>query len=87
VRARLKGTVAALQTALFELETAWPPLLVDNLNVRARSRHLRRDRRGPTTLTVDADLSISFDAHGFMRSRVPAAPKSARPKSAQGDRK
>ncbi len=82
VRARLKGTVAALQTALFELETAWPALVVDNVNVRARTRRLRRDRTAPTTMTVDANLSIHFDAHGFMVSKVAASPTTAR-----GDRK
>ncbi|MEE8563182.1 MAG: type II secretion system protein GspM [Alphaproteobacteria bacterium] len=78
VRARLKGTVAALQTALFELETAWPALVVDNINVRARTRRLRRDRTAPTTMTVDANLSIHFDAHGFMVSKVAASPTSAK---------
>ena len=82
VRARLKGTVAALQTALFELETAWPALVVDNINVRARTRRLRRNRTAPATMTVDSKLSIHFDAHGFMVSKVPASPTTAR-----GDRK
>ncbi len=82
VRARLKGTVAALQTALYDLETAWPALVLDNINVRARTRRLRRDRTKPTTLTVEANLSIRFDAHGFMASKVPASPTAA-----QGTRK
>ncbi len=82
VRARLKGTVAALQTALFELETAWPALVVDNINVRARTRRLRRNRTKPATMTVDSKLSIHFDAHGFMVSKVAASPTTAR-----GDRK
>ena len=82
VRARLKGTVAALQTALFELETAWPALVVDNINVRARTRRLRRERTKPATMTVDANLSIHFDAHGFMVSKVAASPTTA-----EGDRK
>ncbi len=82
VRARLKGTVAALQTALFELETAWPALVVDNINVRARTRRLRRDRTKPATMTVDSKLSIHFDAHGFMVSKVAASPTTA-----EGDRK
>ncbi len=77
VRARLKGTVAALQTALFELETAWPALVIDNINVRARTRRSRRGRKGPATMTVDAELSISFDAHGFMVSKAAAAPTTA----------
>ena len=79
---RLKGNVSALQTALFELETAWPALVVDNINVRARTRRLRRDRTKPATMTVDSKLSIHFDAHGFMVSKVAASPTTAR-----GDRK
>lgn len=73
VRVRLRGTVAALLGSLFELETTWPALVVDNVNVRARTRRLRRKRSEPATLTVEPDLSIRFDAQGYMAPKPSAA--------------
>ncbi|MDX1483414.1 MAG: type II secretion system protein GspM [Alphaproteobacteria bacterium] len=74
VRARLSGTVSALHGVLYDLETAWPALIIDNVNVRARTRRLRRERGAPATLTVEANLTIRFDAYGFMAATGGATP-------------
>lgn len=78
VRARLRGTVAAVLGTLFDLETTWPALVVDNVNIRARTRRSRRTRGEPVTLTAEPNLSVSFDAYGFMATSGPAAPRAAR---------
>ncbi len=73
VRARMKGGIAALQAAFHDLETAWPSLVIDNVNIRARTRRSRRIRGAPASLKVDSNLSIRFDAYGFMARQTPAS--------------
>ena len=72
VRARIKGDIAALKSVFYGLETAWPPLSIDNVNIRARTRRTRRIKGAPATLRVEPGLSIRFDVHGFMATRPPA---------------
>lgn len=66
VRARLSGTVAALRSVLYELQTAWPALVVDAVNVRARTRRQRTEKGARATLVATPDLAINFDVYGFM---------------------
>lgn len=73
VRARIKGDIAALQRVLHDLETAWPSLVIDNVNIRARTRRTRRVKGAPATLRVEPGLSIRFDAYGFMAMGSPAS--------------
>jgi len=72
VRARIKGDIAALRTAFHGLETAWPPLFLDNVNIRARTRRSRRVKGMPVKLRVTPGLTLRFDAHGFMANRSTA---------------
>lgn len=76
VRARLSGTVAALRSVLYELQTAWPALVIDSVNVRARTRRQRLTRGAPPVLLAMPELAISFDVYGFMmrKGRQPAGP-------------
>ncbi|MDH3240827.1 MAG: type II secretion system protein GspM [Alphaproteobacteria bacterium] len=66
VRARLSGTVAALRGVLYELQAAWPALVVDAVNVRARTRRQRPEGGAPATLLAMPELAIRFDVYGFM---------------------
>jgi general secretion pathway protein M len=68
VRARITGDISALRDVLHGLETAWPSIFIDRVNIRARTRRSRDNRR---ELTAQADLSIQFDAYGYMEA--PAA--------------
>lgn len=78
VRARLKGDIVALSDVLYELETAWPAMFIDNLHVRTRTRRARRDRNSPAQLTVDPALNVSFDISAIMEDRRGARPSPAK---------
>jgi len=66
VRARLSGTVAALRSVLYELQSAWPVLVIDTVNIRARTRRQRTEVGVPAALVAMPELAISFDVYGFM---------------------
>ncbi len=64
VKVRMSGDTAALRNVLYEIETARPILIVDNLTIRATSG--RRDRRTRTLLPSN-ELNVNFDVSGYMR--------------------
>lgn len=63
VRVRMAGTVGGLRDTLYELETAWPLLFTDNVNVEVR--RMRR-RQGQRTTPDGEDLRIQFDVYGYL---------------------
>jgi hypothetical protein len=72
VRARTRGDIAALQTAFYGLETGWPSLTIDNVNILARIARARKTRAASSVLTVESNLVIRFDVYGYMAKRPPA---------------
>lgn len=64
VRVRMSGQINSLQSTLYVLETSWPLLFIDELDVRVRtSRRTRRRQRADE----DGHLRIHFDATGYLR--------------------
>lgn len=65
VKVRMSGDTLALRNVLYEIETARPMLMVDNLVIRAMS-----GRRDPRTrkLLPSNELNVNFDVSGYMRS-------------------
>lgn len=63
IRARMNGTIEALQKVIYQIETASAVLLVDNVDVRARkSRRRRRKKQSqPPVRTLD----VRFDLSGY----------------------
>ncbi|MGH8550094.1 MAG: type II secretion system protein GspM [Methylococcales bacterium] len=64
VKVRMSGDTAALRNVLYEIETARPMLIVDDLTIRGTSG--RRDRRTRKILPSN-ELNVNFDVSGFMR--------------------
>ena len=69
VRARLRGTVAALRNVLYELQAAWPALVVDAVNIRVTTRRQRTATGRPSDLVAMPELAIRFDVYGFMANQ------------------
>lgn len=67
VRARMSGTIEGLRGTLYALETAWPLLFTDNVNV-----YVRRIRRivGLHPAQEVGDLQIEFDVYGYFGKAV-----------------
>ncbi|MGH8474352.1 MAG: type II secretion system protein GspM [Methylococcales bacterium] len=61
---RMTGDTLALRNVLYELETARPMLLVNNLTIRPGPG--RRDRR-TRRLIPSNELNVNFDVSGYMR--------------------
>ncbi|MGR9106184.1 MAG: type II secretion system protein GspM [Gammaproteobacteria bacterium] len=64
VKVRMSGDTKALRNVLYQIETARPMLLVDNLTIRAMSG--RRDPRTRQILPSN-ELNVNFDVSGYMR--------------------
>lgn len=62
VNFRLRGTLAAVQKTLYELETAMPYLYVDNLTVRSAAARSFKAAPG-----VEPDMLVQFDLYAFAR--------------------
>ncbi len=65
----LNGPYETLAKLLAKLETATPPLVVDNLHIRGR---LRSPRRGATET---AELDAGLDVYGYRANENPVAAK------------
>ncbi len=70
VNVRLSLSNEALQTVIFELESAIPYLVIDNVIInsrrgRGRARNARRRQNSPAAQT--GRLDVAFDLSGFMR--------------------
>jgi len=64
IRARVNGTIEALQKVIYQVETSTAVLLVDNVDVRARkSRRRRQNQTQPPVRTLD----VRFDLSGYTR--------------------
>jgi general secretion pathway protein M len=68
---RLHGQLAAVQKALYELETAFPYLYVDNLLIRSSARRSAKPSEG-----VEPDVAVQFDLYAFARIAKPGLNKS-----------
>lgn len=62
---RMTGNMQALRDVLYELETASPMLIVNNLTLRPGPG--RRDRK-TRKLMPSNELNVNFDVSGYMRS-------------------
>ncbi len=67
---RLRGSLPAVQKALYELETAMPYFYVDKLVVRASV-----GRGFTSTPGVEPDILVQFDLYAFARVAKPALKK------------
>ena len=64
VKVRMSGDTSALRNVLYEIESARPMLIVDNLTIRTvRGRRDRRTRK----LLPSNELNVNFDVSGYMR--------------------
>ncbi|MGF1526387.1 MAG: type II secretion system protein GspM [Candidatus Competibacterales bacterium] len=74
IRAQLTGPVDVLYKVLYQLESKPPLLLVDTLQVRARTIRQRRrvqggaagEQRRPIALETDTQLTITLELAGFL---------------------
>lgn len=64
VKVRMSADTVALRNVLYEIETARPMLIVDNLTIRATGG--RRDRRTRRILPSN-ELNVNLDVSGYMR--------------------
>lgn len=64
IRIRMSGTVEALRDTLYDIETASPMLIIDNLELRPENP--RRNRR-TRQIEPTGKLNINFEVMGYMR--------------------
>ncbi len=65
VKVQMSGDTMALRNVLYDIETARPMLIIDNLTIRAISA--RRDPRTRKLLPSN-ELNVNFDVSGYIRT-------------------
>lgn len=64
IKVRMTGGIELLRTVLYELESARPMLIIENINIRGmRGRRNRRTRK----IDPSDQLNVNFEVFGFMR--------------------
>jgi general secretion pathway protein M len=67
VKVRMSGDVEALRSVLYEIESAVPVMIVDQIDIRpVRGKRNRRTRK----IEPSSKLNINFQATGFMRAEA-----------------
>ncbi len=75
VRVAMAGTIDGLRSMLCALESAWPLLFTDNVNIEVQSM---RAVRGQQAMPEAGDLQISFDVSGYLAKGIGQAAKGMR---------
>ena len=75
VRAVASGSITSLAEMFYSIETDWPALFIDNVNVRARVNRARTKiggQEGTRNFVVDRELGIEFSVYGLVLASAEA---------------